>query len=126
MKVIVIYKSHSAQDVYLKKAILDDNNIPNFISDENVNTWFPHLSIAIDGVKLNVPDTFAIQASELLTPRENPIQCPECKSKNVIFNQLNTFLSLFVSLFFFIPFPFYKRAKFECMDCKCKWSPKED
>jgi hypothetical protein len=59
MNTVVVYTSDSTQEVYLKRALLEEYQIPSFITDENFNAWFPHLSNAIGGVKLQVPESYA-------------------------------------------------------------------
>jgi len=126
VKTVVVYTSNSSHEIYLKKAVLEEHNIPSFVSDENINNWFPHYSVAVGGVKLNVPVEFELKSRELILETEPKFYCPNCNSTKVVFNQFNSYFSVFLSLIAIIPFPFYKRPKYQCVSCKHKWNTQEN
>ena len=118
----VIFQSSNSVEIYHKKALLEDQNIPSIIEDEHTNQWAWHLSQAIGGVKLSVKEKDYERAYHIIY--QKPLKkehCPKCNSINVYFDQYQNTASVLLSIFIFLfPFPIYKN-KWVCSDCQHSW-----
>jgi len=125
-KSVVIFTSNSVQEVELKRAQLESEGIPSFISDDNTSTWFPHLTQALGGVKLHVPQKIEEQAREALNLLHQPVICPSCKSEKVVFLNIAPFWSTLLSIYFGFPLPLHRQPHYNCSDCQHNWVPEKD
>lgn len=122
-KSAVVYSSNSVQEVHLKRALLEGEGIPCFISDDNTSTWFPHLTHAIGGVKLHVASDLESSAREVLNLYRPVISYPECDSKQSTFINCAPFWSTLASIFFGFPLPIHKQPYYHCSSCGHRWAP---
>jgi len=93
---------------------------------------------AVGGVRVQVKDTDAEKAREILRSAEESkrkasrpeeadddlggVRCPECSSKRVRRERFFRGLAFLSILFFWFPIP-WPRRRFVCLDCGCRWKP---
>jgi hypothetical protein len=119
----IVFQSWNVMEVYHKRAILEDLDIPSFIADEHTTQWFWHYANAIGGAKLIVPSSYAQAAIHAIEPSleiEKKL-CTNCGSANIFFDQYHKFWSIFLSCIAgLIPIPVYKNS-WHCKACKHSW-----
>ncbi|GAA4966441.1 DUF2007 domain-containing protein [Algibacter aquimarinus] len=117
------------------KGRLEADGIKVFLFDNLTIDTDPLVSNAIGGVKLKVLSTDALKAQHILNSIEkfsldddgNPINCPNCNSKDVIlFSTIKDFKSFIAFIFGFISgtLPFYSKNKYRCDKCNTKFDLK--
>lgn len=119
-------------EAHMAKGILESEGIPAVVIDENTSAIGMY-TLAIGGVKVQVPDEDYDQARKILEngqptaeipPREAPPSdvCPECGSSSVSTNpfSLKTAAAFLVSLFAGIPV-LSRRTLRVCKKCGAKW-----
>ena len=126
----------------IPRSLLESEGIECFVHDENIISVHPFYSNAIGGVRLQVRESDAQRAIEILreggfineagkktdldeeTTKAKPFNgstCPYCGSNEVvrrkkIAGKSSILASIFLLSFCSIPFLFYRR-KYHCMDC---------
>jgi hypothetical protein len=123
------------------QALLDENEIPYEIMDDQIANILPHLAIALGGTRIMVNDDHYKPARIIIEEYfknivpESPGKkikingkydfCPECNSKNI---ELTTrplkILSVLLSLIGGAAFP-VKNKYYMCNDCKSYWKIKK-
>lgn len=74
----------SSIDAHLVKNKLERENIPCFLTNENITNLFPHyFGILGSGVQVLVHKDDYNKAKKLIAPKVNQIICPNCKSENI-------------------------------------------
>ena len=124
-KSTVIFSSNSVQEVHLKRAQLESEGVPAFVSDDNTSTWFPHLAQAIGGAKLHVAEKFEKQAREILDLLQPKLSCPDCHDNRVVFINNAPFWSTLLSVYFGFPIPVHRQPHYHCSSCQNRWVPQE-
>lgn len=132
---IVIQQYDSPVEANIMRTKLEANDIPCFLSDENIVGLNPLYSVAVGGAKLHVFEKDKERALQILKEtcneeeleQEEPehgknleMQCPECHSFNVSygpatqrrFSLLMVLLSLLLAVY-----PFQSRKAWHCFDC---------
>lgn len=113
-------------EAQIAKASLEAADIPVYITDEQTINMQWLLSNALGGVRLLVPEEFAVEAKELISrdfsedlQKETEIEvsvCPECNSSNVEAYTIGKKPALVVFLLLGFPLFFYKHG-IKCNDC---------
>lgn len=74
-------------EAHIAKGVLEENEIPSWLKDENTITIDPILTNAVGGIKLMVEKENAQRAWEILEGLRNEqkalLACPQCGSHNV-------------------------------------------
>ena len=126
-KMVTIGSYSTPYEANMVKSQLESAGIPVFIADEFTIGMNWLYSNALGGVKVQVPESLALEAQELLaTEFEIPptrdlttATCPQCGSKNT-----GDFLDKRSSFFTWIllGFPFFLPSnKKKCSDCDYRW-----
>lgn len=116
---------------------LDAEGIESFLLDENIVTMNPMFAVGVGGIKLQVRESDAARAAEILgqkpipeesvvdTPEEESMTppCPECNSSNVCFKKTPSFLVFLSLLLLGLPLPFLQK-KWICRRCGFSWEAK--
>ena len=120
----------NAIDAHLMKTKLESEGIFCYLADEHIIGINPLMSVALGGIKLNVPEEHVEQAIRILQESaESPISdefdriltCPNCGSTQLLNNISNpksilakvaTILSLVTSTM-----PLYTQKSYLCKDC---------
>ncbi len=135
---VIIATFGDVQAAYMAKSLIESAGIPVFLRDEHLLSIQPFYSIAVGGVKLEVPASQAEtaikflhseQAEAPLPPAEPelnepaepfPAQCPRCKSDRISpvkasfrSGLLAVLLGLFLKL---------RGKKYKCRTCGYKWN----
>ena len=137
-KVVTILTFSFLNDAVIAKSILEDNEIPCFLSDQLTNQVNPFQSNMAGGLRLEVLEKDIDKAKELLKKvrsKEIPQPeievtvlsedtdrncCPFCSSENIIIEKKPAginWLSLFIAG---LPTPINKNG-YHCFDCGKKW-----
>ncbi|HUR66172.1 MAG TPA: DUF2007 domain-containing protein [Chitinophagaceae bacterium] len=76
-------------EAHIAKGVLEENEIPSWLKDENTVTIDPILTNAVGGIKLMVEKENAQKAWEILEGLRNEhrvlLTCPQCGSHNIEF-----------------------------------------
>ena len=126
-KMVTIGSYSTPYEANMVKSQLESAGIPVFIADEFTIGMNWLYSNALGGVKVQVPESLALEAQELLaTEFETPLTrdlttatCPQCGSKNT-----GDFLDKRSSFFTWIllGFPLLQPSnKKKCSDCDHRW-----
>jgi hypothetical protein len=126
---VTIGRYSTPYEANMVKSQLESAGIPAFVADEytiGVNWLY---SNALGGVKVQVPESLASEAREILAAETDAPQtrepdaeiCPECGSKNTedFLEKRNSFLT-WVLLGFPLLLPMEKKR---CNDCGHRWRP---
>lgn len=133
---LVIIQSYTDPSMaHLAKSQLESSGIPVFLRDEQISSIQWLYSQAVGGVKLEVPESYAREAYELIVGEikeqdsqentnieiesDDTLFCPQCGSKKISLNNQKT-KSKTLSMLIGIPFSFGKN-KYLCNFCKHKW-----
>jgi hypothetical protein len=129
--IVTIRQFRDLPEALLAKGCLDSAGIDSVLVDENLIRldWF--WSNGMGGVKLKVEPADAAEAEELLNQPipekfdvagigeyEQP-QCPNCKSLEVTFKELNRPIS-YMTMWLNVPIPIHRRA-WRCHSCNVEW-----
>jgi len=124
---ITVARFSLAIEAHIARAKLESEGIPAFVADEHTVTAQWLYSNAIGGVRLQVPDSCAEEAKEILTidysesliaeQGNDELLCPNCGSNAVRPVTKGFKMAFVVFLFLYFPLWPYKR-KIECLDCK--------
>jgi hypothetical protein len=111
------------------KSQLESAGIPVFVADEHTVGMNWLYSNALGGVKVQVPESLASEAQQILTSEAEPSEtgvsdaetCPECLSTNTedFLGKRSSFLTW---IFFGLPLLFPVEKKI-CNDCGHRWRP---
>lgn len=112
------------------KSQLESAGIPVFIADEYTIGMNWLYSNALGGVKVQVPESLASEALELLASEDKTaptqdlatITCPQCGSKNTkeFWDKRSGFLTFLTWLLMGLPLLFLPKKK-KCGDCGHRW-----
>jgi len=115
-----------ATDAYIAKGLLESAGITCFIFDENMSFVY---SNAVGGIKLKVPSSQRILASEILKQSGESVseevqkeihECPQCGSMQTEFKKSSVIISFVLSLLFGVH-PSKVKKKLKCRMCGFKW-----
>jgi len=126
---VTIGRYSTPYEANLVKSQLESAGIPGFVADEHTVGMNWLYSNALGGVKVQVPESQAYEAQQILaletelsaTCESDAETCPECGSKNTVdfLDKRNTFLTwLLLGLPSFLP-----TEKKRCNDCGHRWRP---
>jgi DNA-directed RNA polymerase subunit M/transcription elongation factor TFIIS len=126
---VTIGRYSTPYEANMVKSQLESAGIPAFVADEHVIGMNWLYSNALGGVKVQVPESLASEALEILASETEAPQtrepdaetCPECGSNNTedFLDKRNSFLTL-VLLGFPLLLPAEKKR---CNDCGHRWRP---
>jgi hypothetical protein len=116
----------------MAKSQLESAGVPVFIADESTIGMNWLYSNALGGVKLQVPESLALEAQELLASEVETqathdlatVTCPQCGSKNtgIFLDKRSGFLTILTWVFLGLPLLFQSKKK-KCGDCGHRWRP---
>jgi len=69
-EIIVIATYETAVDAYIAKGLLEENDIPSFLKDENVTQLYPMFNSPFGGIKLCIMKKDEERAIEILNDNE--------------------------------------------------------
>ena len=128
---VTIGRYSTPYEANMVKSQLESAGIPAFVADEHVIGMNWLYSNALGGVKVQVPESLAAEAQEILVAETEAPQtsepdatiCPECGSNNTedFLEKRKSFLTL-VLLGFPLLLPTEKKR---CNDCGHRWRPSE-
>lgn len=140
-KLILLRSFLNPNDAHFAKSILEDANIPCFIHDENTSIMAYGYSNALGGVKLMIPEEFAVESvqlldsefellkegeANLLNDEPENLTCPACGSERVYSSKsislLQILLAFFVAIQLLHPI---KPQNHTCRVCRKKWRTRE-
>jgi hypothetical protein len=107
------------------RSILEQNGIPAHLPDRNVAVAAWHLTRAVGGIRLQVPESELEVARELLGERNETLEdggvdvCPECGSGDV-FRPASLLVGVLVTSLTGIPLLMRRRSRY-CRQCRHKW-----
>jgi DNA-directed RNA polymerase subunit RPC12/RpoP len=116
----------------LAKTKLDAYGIPCFLTGENFTGVYPLRNDIFPGTRLHIFEKDAERVREVLTEEKTSlsgeVQCPQCRSWNVVFEEstAGTMGRLFASLFFFLfdmTTPLPRKKIYHCRDCDTEFDP---
>jgi hypothetical protein len=127
-KLVTVARYSMPYEANLAKSILDSAGIPAFVADEFTIGMNWLYSNALGGVKLQVPESLAFDAQELLVAEIESqateeltavLACPQCGSKNTddFLDKRGSFLT-WVLLGLPLLLPSKKKV---CRDCDYRW-----
>ena len=129
-RLITVAKFINIVDADLARAKLEGDGIKVFMADENTVRVNWLYSAAIDGVKIQVMESDAERAREILAQKpipehelekENDSQaCPECGSSDLRYEFFSHRFAFLSWLLMGIPLPFLKK-KWTCRKCGNSW-----
>ncbi|MBN2455929.1 MAG: hypothetical protein JXB29_05245 [Sedimentisphaerales bacterium] len=130
------YGPDPASEAELARIKLETNGIRCFLAGKNIVSMYWLLSAADRGIKLQVRESDAKKALEILANvthidldkaedrdmKPEPINpaCPKCGSNNVEYEGFSMKMFYIGILFFRFPLPFPKK-KYKCMSCGEIW-----
>ena len=127
-KIIVFMTFDNPFEANLIKTKLESEGIECFLSDENMVALNPLYSHAVGGIKLHIFEKDFRDAQNLLKENNeldvekesDGIQCPKCKSYNVVLGPSSkkrySFFTLLISFLFFV-YPFKAKNVYCCFSC---------
>ena len=133
-----IYGPDPVSQAHLARIKLESHGINSFLAGENLIGTYWLISAADNGVKLQVRQSDAAKALEILESKEQlslekededltaespNLQCPKCNSEDIEYERFSKnifYLSLLVLGF---PLPFAKN-RFKCENCEHQWKQK--
>lgn len=126
-KMVTIASYSTPYEANIVKSQLESAGIPVFIADEYTIGMNWMYSNALGGVKVQVPESLAAEAQELLaseveTPTIQDLDtatCPKCRSKNIgdVLDKRSSFLTWLL-----LGFPLLVPSKKKrCSDCNHHW-----
>lgn len=134
-KLVTIATFSQSVEADLVKSKLESEDIECFIADQNVIQWNWLYSNAVGGIKVQVRESDAKRALEIIRSKSEELdsseedaeiatlKCPKCNSSGVSYEKFAKKI-LFISwLFLGIPLPFLKR-KYRCANCAYEWKAK--
>jgi len=138
---IKTYKTFSdSTEANIALTKLQANNVPCFLTNEQMNDLLWHMKIGLGGVRLMLNDYDFEKANQILSPEPTPITdeqsgeltCPQCGSNNVKFGpEVNPKLSIigFFRLLFYlillVPAPIPIKS-YHCFNCELDFRTNTD
>ncbi len=133
IKIFRVYNESIEANIALTK--LQANDVPCFLTNEQMNNLLWHMTFAMGGIRLMVQEEDFEKANRILSI--DPIQitnesngeivCPNCRSNNINYGSLKSKPSLFgliLSLLFFLPAPITKKG-YHCFNCELDFEKEE-
>ena len=119
-----------SEDAHLMRIKLEGHDIPAAVLDDLTASVMPHMTNAIGGIRVQVPDEHFSKAQQILREdqplsadlREDLI-CPSCGSSDIAqaLHEKRSYLASFLILFLvMLPFPLIKRH-YQCNECNHLW-----
>lgn len=133
IKTVATYTT--ALEAYIVKGRLESEGVPAFIADEHYIGARWDVSLAIGGVRLQVPASYLEQARSIMVKLEQGhyqeplfqknveiefVHCPRCYSDDTHFVNWIQKLSLLAFFLAALPLP-YSKHRFKCARCKHSW-----
>lgn len=119
-----------AEDAHVLRMRLENGGIPAVVIDDLTAQAMPHLSTAIGGVKVQVPDDQFHEAQHLLGHDQsaqfavvNNLVCPRCGSSSIAdtLHKQRAYIKSFLMLFLSgLPVPLTKE-RYQCDHCGHLW-----
>jgi len=135
-RLITIANFNEPLEANLAKIKLESAGIKCFLLGENFTATYWLASFADRGVKLQVKETEAKRALEILETKEGQrlkkdeekdlttetydLLCPKCHSENIEYEKFSRKAAFFSILFFRFPLPILKKS-YKCRDCGYVW-----
>ncbi|MHC4481917.1 MAG: putative signal transducing protein [Planctomycetota bacterium] len=134
-KLITIANFSEPFRAHLAKIELESEGIKCFLVGENFIATYWLLSNADRGIKLQVKESDAKRALEILETRQKPgtaavtedeahepadLRCPKCSSENIEYEKFSRKLFFLSILFLRFPLPFPKKS-YRCENCGHVW-----
>ena len=136
-RLITVASFRDLPQALLAKGALDSTGIPCFLANENIVRLDWLLASAVGGIRLQVHETDAEKALEVLNDGipavffsekgelyEQP-QCPNCESLNISYQDRNRWVTFLSWLMLSIPLPFPKELRWVCGKCGYEWEAEE-
>lgn len=106
---------------------LESEGVPAFLhSNHHSNLDWP-ITLALGGIRLQVPPGAAHEAVKILQSveplpdsEEEEMACPECGSRDTVKAELSWRIAILAVHFLYIPLPF-RRGRRRCRACGKKW-----
>lgn len=130
---VTVASFRDLSEALVAKGKLDAADIPCTLADDNIvrMDWF--WSNLMGGVKLNVPESQAETAYELLFGKQEAIpgeqeapKCPKCGSEEVGVVDPDRGIRLASLGMITLPLPRMSHLRWECASCGAKWAVEED
>jgi len=135
-RLITIANFNEPLEAHLAKIKLESAGIKCFLLGENFTATYWWASFADRGVKLQVKETEAKRALEILEIKEGhglekdgkkdltvetyDLLCPKCHSENIEYEKFSRKAAFLSILFFRFPLPILKK-KYKCKNCGYVW-----
>jgi Zn finger protein HypA/HybF involved in hydrogenase expression len=135
-RLITIANFDEPLEANLAKIKLESEGIKCFLAGENFVATYWLLSTADRGIKLQVKESEAKRALEILKTKEDQrlekdkekdltaetydLLCPKCHSENIEYEKFSRKVSFLSILFFRFPLPILKK-KYKCKNCGYVW-----
>jgi ribosomal protein S27AE len=125
----------TVMEAHIISGRLNAECIPTVLVNEHHISANWSLSVALDGVKIQVPNKYIIQAKEVVRDIEenlyklefndnlekcNKFFCPKCQSSSISSVSWSWRIALIAVFIFHIPLPFENSRK-KCNKCNYKW-----
>ena len=116
-------------EAQIAKGKLESEGIPAFLDTANHSTTNWPITLALGGIRLQVPPSAAQRAAEILaevSPKgmnTEELICPSCGSSNTHRMKATWKLSILSSHILGIPLPFSSKRQ-HCDQCGNSWKPK--
>ncbi len=138
MELVTIKTFDNSIDSHILKSKLESEGIKCYLFDENMVSLNLLYNITVGGIKLKINENDYEKANRIIeeidslphTNENNEIlECPKCKSNNLISDYksikgLKGVLS-FITSFFFMIFPFYFKRVYKCKECGTEFNWRE-
>ncbi|MEF8787947.1 MAG: DUF2007 domain-containing protein [Planctomycetota bacterium] len=135
---LVVIRSYSyAWEANVERGVLEEEGIPTFLEDDETVSMNWLYSNAVGGVKLQVPESRAEEAVEILSETREHARsrvedmsdegppCPNCGSTNSRCEQKGR--RWFYLTLLFLGFPIYwPPLRYRCKDCGETWEKEKD
>ena len=136
-RLVTVASFRDLPQALLAKGALDSTGIPCFLANENIVRLDWLLAGAVGGIRLQVPETVAEKALQVLNDGipavffsetgelyEQP-QCPKCDSLNISYQDRNRWATFLSWLMLSIPLPFPKQLCWVCQKCGYQWEAED-
>ena len=138
MELVTIRTFDNSIDSHIWKSKLESEGIKCYLFDENMVSLNLLYNITVGGIKLKINESDFEKANKLIedieslpykTENNEILECPNCKSNNLISDYksikgIKGILSFITSLFFMI-FPFYFKRVYKCEECGTEFNQSE-
>lgn len=134
-KLVTVASFRDLSEALLAKGRLETAGVDCVLADDNIvrMDWF--WSNLMGGVKLNVPESQAEAAHELLFGEQEAepgfdetelATCPKCGSQKIVFLDPDRGVRLASLWAIALPLPRISHAHWECSNCGAKWIEEEE